>query len=160
MKRSVVSPVLVAFFSVVAGGWLLQEGKQRSSHQFRLAACDTRLMAVMPRLEAVGDAVWFQGELYRQKMHGDVQAMLSRVTEQVHARRQMEDELRKSPETKRAVIQKEQVVAAKTEMRIAPRGLPAGQWGRTAPMTPVRGRMCVIPRRVSRLILAGNPPPR
>ena len=110
---------------------------QRSSHQFRLAACDTRLMAVMPRLEAVGDAVWFQGELYRQKMHGDVQAMLSRVTEQVHARRQMEDELRKSPETKRAVIQKEQVVAAKTEMRIAPRGLPAGQWGRTAPMTPV-----------------------
>ena len=31
MKRSVVSPVLVAFFSVVAGGWLLQEGVSRAN---------------------------------------------------------------------------------------------------------------------------------
>ena len=34
MKRSVVSPVLVAFFSVVAGGWLLQEGVSRASNVY------------------------------------------------------------------------------------------------------------------------------
>ncbi|HCO13655.1 MAG TPA: hypothetical protein DIT46_05695, partial [Gemmatimonadetes bacterium] len=34
MKRSVVSPVLVAFFSVVAGGWLLQEGVSRANNVY------------------------------------------------------------------------------------------------------------------------------
>ncbi len=34
MKRSVVSPVLVAFFSVVAAGWLMQEGVSRASNVY------------------------------------------------------------------------------------------------------------------------------
>jgi len=39
-------------------------------------------MAILPRLEAAGDAVWFQGELYRAKMRHDLPQMLHTVAEQ------------------------------------------------------------------------------
>ena len=34
MKRSVVTPIMVVFFSVAAGGWLLQQGVDRAENVY------------------------------------------------------------------------------------------------------------------------------
>ena len=47
-------------------------------------------MVSMPRLEASGDAVWFQGESYRVKMATDQQAMLDAVVQRAAEQRAAE----------------------------------------------------------------------
>lgn len=61
--------------------WLLRESKQRDQLHLRITALETKLMVVMARLEATGEALWFQGQPYREKMGPDQHAMLQQVAE-------------------------------------------------------------------------------
>ena len=47
-----------------------------------MGAAETRLMACLPRLEAAGDAAWFQGEPYREKMRHDMSRLLAKLAEE------------------------------------------------------------------------------
>ena len=50
---------------------LLRESAQRQRMRARLAAAEAQLTSALTRVEASGGAVWFNGQLYREKMRKD-----------------------------------------------------------------------------------------
>ena len=74
--------------------WLLKEARVRQGYEAKLTTAEARLMAALPRVEAVGDAVWFQGQLYRSKMRDDQLQMLKQMGEQAQMQRAL-----RAPET-------------------------------------------------------------
>lgn len=70
-----------------AAGAMLTEAKQRSGLEANLAAAEAKALAVLPHVEAEGDAVWFQGELYREKIVDDKAKFLRGARAHMAARR-------------------------------------------------------------------------
>ena len=71
-----------------------QGGASTAGYEAKLTTAEARLMAALPRVEAVGDAVWFQGQLYRSKMRDDQLQMLKQMGEQAQMQRAL-----RAPET-------------------------------------------------------------
>ena len=74
MKRSVFVPVLVAFFSVAAGGWLLQQGVDRAENVY------VRFANQYPKSEFLNQALFGRGwALENQGRYGDAIEAYGRV---------------------------------------------------------------------------------
>ena len=132
--------------------WLLKESRVREGHQARLKEADAVLLELLPRMERAGDAVWFQGELYRQKMRTDVLSMRSALAEAAKHKREKEDRSKAEPFAPRGremvLTQKEASgVESKQPLRTVEKmpnakwskpGTPAGTSVPMKMMTPVR----------------------
>jgi hypothetical protein len=82
--------------------WLLKESRVRQRYEAKLLAAEKRLEGfkgsrthdpvegILPKLEALGDAVWFQGELYRSKMRTDQMRMQQELAQQARWQRELE----------------------------------------------------------------------
>ena len=121
-----------------AAGWLLLEGRRRQAHQKRIAEAEAELLRVLPKLEAAGDAVWFQGELYRQKMRGDVQAVLVRLELEAAARRAEAESASALVAPRRALAPTEAAAIDEAVVMRTAAAMPSATWARPAPGTPMR----------------------
>ena len=67
MKRSIAAPILVAFFSVAAGGWLLQQGVDRAENVYVRVRV---LQEVVDRVESSFVNEVDAGDLYDSAIDG------------------------------------------------------------------------------------------
>ena len=137
--------------SAPAGGgrpaaWLLRESRLREKHLRRISEMETRLMVSLTRLEAIGDAAWFQGELYRNKMRTDQQAIVAHVIERGAGLRAAERAATEpfAPPGRPCVLTQrtpEEFAGTGSELRVAP--------ALTAPMTPWSPAQSTTASRIS-----------